>query len=237
MRETFQYISDMHIDIRGETDFDKVVKLNPKNIDKNLIIAGDVCDGEDRKMYETFIIHVCSVFENVYVVAGNHEYCDSTIDKTETFLRALDKKYPQLHYLQTQSYTTVKGNKIVGCTLWSYIPPNLAKDLKLDRIKHFSHEKRRELFEAHLLWLVDNVDNAIVVTHHSPSMKFIQQMFMGSITNYEYATNLEDLIERCKIWVFGHTHFTVSNGKAISNPMGYHTEKDIDYSNDIMFSV
>lgn len=234
--ETFQYVSDLHIDRNKNLK----IKLNPKNVDKNLIIAGDLCKTEDDKLYTKFISKVCKIFDNVFLIPGNHEYYESSFKKTNDFLKRLNKTYINLHVLNKKKFKTKKGNILLGCTLWSYVPSHLLKKVTIvEPIMNFSNEKRNSLFEDHHRWLLKNINknpNAIVITHHSPSHKFISPIFKKCSSRYRYVNDLDFLIPFTKKWIFGHTHFKKSNGIAISNPMGNPSE-NIDFDFERMISV
>lgn len=227
--ETFQYVSDLHIDKNTNLK----IKINPKNIDKNLIIAGDLCKTKDP-LYQQFISTICKKFNNIFLIPGNHEYYDSSFNKTNKFLKNLDKIFPNLHVLNKKKFITKKGNVILGCTLWSSIPFDLMDDVKVvEPILNFSNTKRNELFNDHYKWLLKNMNkyqNSIVVTHHAPSHRFIESKFKKDSSRFRYVNKLDFLIPFTKKWIFGHTHIRKSYGNAISNPLGNPSENiDFDF--------
>jgi len=253
--ETFQYVSDLHIDKNKRESF--MIKLNPKNIDKNLIIAGDICKlntGTVGKYYYPLFNDLCSKFANVFYVPGNHEYysegasSEGVFTETKKALAKLDTLYSNLHILDCDVYMTKKGTVLIGCTLWSYIPTHLLKLLESTKIKGFNNKTRNRLFFKELKWLIDHITSAkstpvqrtpskkiVVITHHSPSFKYISEKYKGDVSNYNYASNLEYLGPLVDRWIFGHTHFKVSRGKYLSNPLGLRDE-NINF-NDAYFTV
>ena len=79
----------------------------------------------------------------------------------------------------------------------------------------------------------------IVLSHHAPSFKSIAEKFKGSITNGSFASNLEDIIEKYKIyiWFHGHVHHKVNyflyNTLIHCNPRGYLMENELNLEFDL----
>ena len=131
---------------------------------------------------------------------------------------------------------TQKKNRIVGCTLWSYVPKEDESKFH-SNIKEFGISERNSIFQKHYEYLCKHSKDAIVITHHAPSLKdTIQPKFRGSSSNCLYGSDLKDLIDKSKVWVFGHTHHNTKRGKLLSNPLGRLEEK-LNYNRAEMFMI
>ena len=80
-------------------------------------------------------------------------------------------------------------------------------------------------------WLRAEIDLAeaeghhlVVVTHHAPSLRGTSrpEHSWGPL-NCAFATALDHLVARPAVaaWIFGHTHFSSTRGKLVSNQRGY----------------
>eukprot|EP00761_Pharyngomonas_kirbyi_P013396 gb/GECH01013425.1/.p1 GENE.gb/GECH01013425.1/~~gb/GECH01013425.1/.p1 ORF type:complete len:269 (+),score=69.16 gb/GECH01013425.1/:1-807(+) len=112
----FQMISDLHL----EMGFN--VKSMPEIPVKSPVLAllGDI-GYPSKPKYEEFLLHQASRFERVYVVAGNHEYYLAEYYQTQKRIQEICDKKENLIFLQERS-DIFDGHRIVGTTLWSYIP-------------------------------------------------------------------------------------------------------------------
>jgi len=69
-----------------------------------------------------------------------------------------------------------------------------------------------------------------VLTHHLPSFKCIDPKYKNSShINSCFASNLDYLVEKTDVWLFGHSHTNISieieNTIVMSNPLGYPFER------------
>ncbi len=76
----------------------------------------------------------------------------------------------------------------------------------------------------------------VVVTHHTPSLKFIdtKRFSKSQIANYGYYSELDHLVRHFDVWIAAHTHKKVyeriddaDSTLLISNPRGYHGTDDL----------
>jgi predicted phosphodiesterase len=134
-----QILSDTHIefwDNPAQCDFIKPIA-------PILALLGDICccgTDADFNKYMIFINHLLPKFENIIIVAGNHEFWHSegetkrgsTIGAAELVtMRQIDKKLRQfcatskkLHYLNNNTMRLMVGNQpyiFIGSTLWTNI--------------------------------------------------------------------------------------------------------------------
>lgn len=209
-----QIVSDLHI------NFGRI--FIPK-LCENLFIAGDVCPVNTR--FNKFISEVCQRFNNVFYVAGNHEYLrhdKKSIAIVNNKISYLETIFPNFKFL-TRGKTYLLGNhKVVGCTLWSY-PKSL--DRTYDWIKHEHIQDK--------IWLNSVVDkNTIVMTHYIPSFGLIKDKYKHYDMT-KYASSCDDIIEKSKIWIYGHTHTedvrTMYGCVCICNPRGLARENNFSF--------
>ena len=85
----------------------------------------------------------------------------------------------------------------------------------------------------------------VIVTHHAPSLKSVDDKFVYDKTSAAYASNLEWIMEKYNnivLWCHGHVHskarYRVNNTRVICEPYGYYNEnlmdiKDLGYEIDI----
>lgn len=92
-----------------------------------------------------------------------------------------------------------------------------------------------DLHDEHVDWLrrmcADGLPD-VIVTHHAPTMASISERYRGEgITNYLFASALEDLVFALspKVWVHGHVHdpcdYAVGGTRVVANPCGYPGER------------
>lgn len=74
---------------------------------------------------------------------------------------------------------------------------------------------------------VGDPEKTVVVTHHAPLGQSIPEHFQGDQLSPAYASNLERLLDRSKLWIHGHIHdsmdYQVGMTRVICNPRGYPT--------------
>ena len=68
-------------------------------------------------------------------------------------------------------------------------------------------------------------DKTMVVTHHAPHRQSVQPRHENDILKAAYASDLEHLMGRSKLWAHGHMHnnsdYIISGTRVICNPRGY----------------
>jgi predicted phosphodiesterase len=82
---------------------------------------------------------------------------------------------------------------------------------------------------AHKAGKADKADKVVVVTHHMPSMLSVPRRFRDDRSSAAFASSLEDLVQRCNLWIHGHTHdrfdYTIGASRVVANPRGYPGEE------------
>lgn len=85
----------------------------------------------------------------------------------------------------------------------------------------------------------------VVLTHHAPSFKSIDEAYVNSEVNHCYASNLEDFIldrPNIKAWCHGHVHchkdYMIGNCRVMCNPRGYERyHENNEFNTDFVFEV
>lgn len=246
---SIQLISDIHLEMynHGAPQFIQFVKKVPQA--DYLALLGDIGTPEDPLLGE-FLQWCSQQWKFVFWIPGNHEYYNYSRgpfkDKKEKLLdlRAVVAPYPNVLLLHRNTYTI--GNvRILGCTLWSHIPPQDERTALLymadfRRIYVRGRNARPADFnhwhEKDMLWLTKQLEIAhnekkmvLVLTHHIPSFQLIHPKYREYPINSCFATNLEHLFHSpLHGWFCGHTHTSqdqvIDGVHCCLNPYGYPTE-------------
>jgi predicted phosphohydrolase len=203
-----------------------------------LIFAGDIYTPQSIK-YKYFILDYLSSFtHHTIFVAGNHEYYNSSIKKTNTHFQRYDDEHNNFTFLNNSS-VFIEDVEILGGTMWSNIGQNytiqksisdfrLIEDLTLDKINRLYNEFEYYLFEK---FKVNSKYTRIVVTHFQPSIETVQLMHKGSTINSYFNSGILDkrlaVDLNPKWWIYGHDHCKVNEVKineinVITNQFGYY---------------
>lgn len=241
----FQICSDLH----SETDNSLPRSgdyINPTA--PILILAGDIGRINMPTLFP-FLEDICSKFEYVLYVPGNHEfyttrgYPSLSIKESLRKLYSYREKLPNLHILNRTSL--LFGNVcIMGATLWSKaevdLPPGL---VKIDGIDKKAYNK---MFFRDLSYIKKMIDHCksnnyklVVVTHHPPFKSACTDKFASL-----YGTDLEDLLSSDKVhtWVYGHDHKnkdikTKGGTRLFSNQKGKKGSLADDFRKDAILEV
>ena len=151
----------------------------------------------------------------------------------------------------------IDGTRFIGATLWTDLllegkADEIGAHMRVSReisdfrgaIQHqgrdFStgesverHRADRAFIEHELMEAERAGDRAVVISHHAPSPRSIQDWYEGDPFNCAFASDLGRVIERYQpaLWIHGHMHDPVDERlgrtRLIANPAGYaYEEKD-----------
>jgi hypothetical protein len=71
----------------------------------------------------------------------------------------------------------------------------------------------------------DSKEPVVVITHHLPSWQSVSPKYKGHPTNAAFASHLDHLVIKTKVWMHGHTHSTqnymIKDARVVCNPRGY----------------
>lgn len=171
----------------------------------------------------------------MFIVAGNHEYYQTTnikpltINDTDKLIETICSKFNNVHFLNNSHYELNNEYVILGTTLWSHIPESSYRNAKNtmndfrqiyyfdDKTKFVENIKPQHvssLYEKNKEWLENKLKEyenkkIIVVTHHLPSFKMINKQYINDPVTCCFASHLDHLInsnKNIKYWLCGHTH-------------------------------
>ncbi|MEQ5842917.1 metallophosphoesterase [Paraburkholderia acidicola] len=217
-----------------------------------VVFAGDI-HTKDRSItwVREFVNHPA---KPVIVVAGNHEFYAGHFDKTlEKMRAAVDRT--NIHFLENEEIV-IGDIRFLGCTLWTdfrlydgVVSPVASMRDARDAMNDFRTIRATDTWrrlspadtvrrhEQSRAWLAERLSSrfagkTIVVTHHAPSPRSIEEQFVGDSLTPAYASNLEHLMgPNMRLWIHGHMHtsfdYTVHSGhpasdtRVICNPRGY----------------
>lgn len=253
-----QILSDLHLESPKAYDFYEIKPSAP-----NLALLGDIGCVSDPG-YLIFLTAQLAQFRTVFHLLGNHEPYGSTWDAAIKTLRDFQEQNRQQRARSPGSATTGEyvlldrdeyhlppphDLTVLGCTLFSDVPPPSRGDVSLGlndffRIGGWTVEQHVEAHRRDLAWLNARVTSlarerpgrrVVVLTHHSPTVdgRTVNPRFAGSKISSGFATDLSG--EECwgggnvVLWAFGHTHYNFARfrdegtGVVIySNQRGYY---------------
>ncbi|MGD9785410.1 MAG: metallophosphoesterase [Hyphomicrobiaceae bacterium] len=248
------YLSDLHLESqeapgltqRGDVlliagDLCNAAALSPRRRDPYAVAQ--------RSRVLGFIDDALSRFEHVLLVAGNHEHYEGVFEDTVPLLR---EQLPGVVVLDDES-VDLGGQRFFGSTLWSDFEGGTLESMTAARrgvgdfllvkrrVKDGGHETGLEPFQpeharAAFLSALDALRsaletagerNTIVVTHHAPSRKSLNPLFMGNGLDGAFASTLDGFISQLQtvpFWVHGHTHvqrrYTIGQTTILANCLG-----------------
>ena len=219
----FQLVSDIHLEIYP--------KRRIKPAAPNLILAGDIGEVDDVALKD-FLQYCSSNWDNVYYVAGNHEYynSNSNIEEIDIKLRELVENLHNVHLLQCD-YIEYDDFIIAGCTLWSRINLKYININDYKRIKDASINTTNNIHDEHVEWiwtLLAKKKPFMMITHHCPLKDN-----PGFCTDLKY---LVDDFSPIKKWCYGHTHVAYDDGIFVSNPIGHPSTEETGYVKGFTFN-
>ena len=240
MKYKIRYVSDIHleygVDIKkfdGEGDI--------------LVLSGDIMSRYYEVDYDKFFELVSKGYKDIIYVMGNHEYYYGDIETEIEEIKRMLIKYKNIYVLENE-LKEIRGQKFYCGTMWTDFGNNplyelVAKkgmnDFKVIRKGNRTFtptdakEKHKKFLEGLTPYLQEDI---IVVTHHSPTLKTINDKYKGSNLNYAFASDLEGIIKGSKIryWIHGHVHnrikVEIGNCEVVCNAHGYEGElEDFSY--------
>ena len=229
-------LSDLHLS-RGSPPL-------PRNNADLVILAGDIARPAEA------IAWAKSLEKPVLYVPGNHEFYGTSLAATVRQLKVLAAG-SQVRILDDEE-VHIGGVRFLGSTLWTDFlldgdgeGREVAVQAALLHLRDFRRisldEDRKTLFtpldaaarfRRHAAWLAHTLEQGhdgptVVITHHAPSPRSIEERFRGSPLNACFASQAEHLLRgsRAQLWIHGHMHHSVDymfgGTRVISNPRGY----------------
>ena len=256
MRIKLRYFSDLHLEFIKPNKINRFIKKIPNSIDEICILAGDI-GNPYQPNYDIFMSFISSHFKKTFVIAGNHEYYNSTktIKETNDYLDEYFKKFSNISFLNN-SYENYENFIFIGSTLWTHIsnPEYKINDVynipKFDYIEYNQlHKECVDFLEKTLQNALHDNENCIIITHHVPSYSLIDGKYKtiemnpyNQWFNCDMDTLINEHSKKIKCWIYGHTH-TRSNRMLnmipfICNPIGYPNENSkLDFEANIRIDI
>lgn len=237
-------LSDLHVE---EAPF-----VAPRVDADVVVLAGDLHNGAEAVRWARRAFPDRPLVQ----IAGNHEFYDGEYGAV---LRALRETAADegVHFLENEA-TVLGGVRFLGCTLWTdhrvleapgrrpvmdaasamaasrRANPDFSA-IRLGAPPHaFSPEDAARLHETSKAWLDAELalpfdGTTVVVTHHLPSWLSVNPLFASSPSNAAFVSDLDPLVERCDLWIHGHTHascaYRIGRARVVCNPRGYPARK------------
>lgn len=244
---SFQILSDLHLEVNQHYSCYEIPACA-----EHLILAGDIGRLTDYEDYRNFLQRLIDRFKLVFLVLGNHELYNETFEmgiKKAMELEQDPALNGRLIVLHQKRYDVPGSNvSILGCTLWSKVPQELAdivqsKVKDFQRIADWSVEDHNARHDSDYAWLMKEINSIqleneatgkrsrqrsiLVVTHHAPSLQGTSSpKHAQSPWSVAFGTDILSKIPGgVKVWVFGHTHYTTDfmekGVRVVSNQRGY----------------
>ncbi|MBE9033421.1 metallophosphoesterase, partial [filamentous cyanobacterium LEGE 11480] len=226
--------SDLHLEF---ADF-----VPPSTDADAVILAGDIHVG--IKGMRWAIAHFPN--QPVIYILGNHEYYGQAYPKHIQKMRDLAVG-TNVRILENDRIQ-IDDIVFLGCTLWTDFAllgdPRIAGAYATERMTDYrqirvapEYRKLRSLDTASihrksLSWLTEALMQSqgkpiVVVTHHAPSNRSLQEFEKDELLSVAYASNLDELVSQsgARLWVHGHLHnqrnYWIGATRVVSNPRGY----------------
>ena len=234
---TLQYCSDLHLEFPVNKKYLEANPIKPNG--EILLLAGDIVPFAVMEKENAFLDFVSGNFEQVYWVAGNHEYYRSDIlHRTGV----LNEKIRANVSLVNNVSVLYKNVRLVFSTMWSKIDPvrewviqKAMADFHLIRngdrkivVQDYNrlHDACRDFLSHELQTQVEQP--TIVVSHHVPTLFHYPEKYRYSELNSAFAVELFEFIESAAVdyWIYGHNHSSVADFKIgkttlTTNQLGY----------------
>ena len=222
----FQYMSDLHTDIRGSArvQFAPAAPL--------LLLAGDI-GHPSHPAYAELLDLASNAYKHVFLIAGNHEFYNESIESGEARLVAASRGWHNVSYLQNQAFHIPDSDvSVFGGTFWTSIPPEehlLCTRAVADytHIESFLPAHSTRLHKEAVAALEAALEESpgrrwVVMSHHMPKKVLIAPRWLSHPASSAFASDIRVADDpRIVAWVYGHTHTGGVQGKFYCNPRGY----------------
>lgn len=216
-----QFVSDLHLE------------CSPFLVEKNgdvLVLAGDIFNCHSAKtMFEEFLIKTLDLgFKAILFVLGNHEGYGWSIPEAKFFLREMETKYGDFHFLD-RSGIVLDGQRFIGASLWSNPTQNAniqarlyINDYRDIRGWTIDDHIREHFADLDYLTTAMRLDD-VVITHFPPTHNGTDMVrFGGDVLTPWFVNELNGLIIHLKpkLWISGHTHYCWNEMVGVTRDVG-----------------
>lgn len=227
-----QYLSDLHLEFPRNSIFFKENPIIKKS--DILIMAGDIMNIHQKNEY--FLDYISREFEQVYWIAGNHEFYGSTIPDGESY----ELLFRDNVMLLNNTSKVINETIFIFSTMWTNIKPDIAFMVK-ENLNDFHHIKNMTIAKYNYLHdismnfiggeLKKQHNNKVVVTHHVPTFFNKNPEYNNFLDAAFYVENFDFIYDyKPDFWIYGHNHYNVEPFKInettlLTNQFGYIGEK------------
>jgi predicted phosphodiesterase len=243
-KRQIKIISDIHLEQYSDFTFEQIIEPGSSNI---LCLLGDI-GNPFEDLYSIFIEWCSKNFYKVFIIAGNHEYYYSSIEKTNIKITDISSKFVNTYFLNNSSFI-INNTIFIGTTLWSYIPEEYKDTIHTHindykYIENFTYDTSNKLHTESINYLKSVINRykkeykILILSHHSPLLHNTSEKHLEKLdTNYAFSSDQSSLMKDVDCWIYGHTHFNNKNntfylGKTaiVSNQLGYYNNFAINYN-------
>jgi Icc-related predicted phosphoesterase len=224
------FVSDIHTESVGSFTFE------PHKQDY-LVIVGDIGKPKQKEFFET-INNASKNFYKVFIVCGNNDLYTKekeTISEIYSNITKVCSKFDNVYFLNNSSFDLKNNVKIIGSTLWSYIPEDKHKDTicrnKNCATSQWSKVKCREMYDFDEKNNIKEVLPADINMMHNLCIQYLKdeillakqqskkliicthysptmKLIKRTDIDYLFAGELDYLIDDPVIaWISGHSHY------------------------------
>ena len=244
-----RYFSDLHLEFIKPIKINKLLKKIPPGLDEICILAGDI--GNPHQInYDIFMKFISKNFKKIFIIAGNHEYYNTSesIEETNVYMKNYFQNFDNISFLNNE-YEIYNNFCFIGTTLWSQIsnPNYKINDVyNIPNFDYIEYNKLNTLCVDFLEKTLQNNTKCIIITHHVPSNLLIDPAYktlQWEPYNQWFCCDMDNIIKKHKdnidCWIYGHTHKSsnvmISNIHFLCNPIGYPGENcKIDFKANII---
>jgi predicted phosphohydrolase len=247
-------MSDLHLEFQDGREYEFSIPYDGEDV---LILAGDVQTGMHLDGWFAHLLQ----YRDVYYLMGNHEYYHHDLKHLKAAFRAFERRVnaaaKKAHYTHAlsclQNDVVMRGDvMILGATLWTdfngSIEAMIAAKRCMNDYVHITcedkalqpsmllaeHRESRAFLKGYIERKAPD-QKLVVITHHAPSYRSVENQDRGDLLHAAYANKLHALVEKATLWIHGHTHhsfdYQIGDGRVVCNPRGYsprHLNKDFN---------
>jgi predicted phosphohydrolase len=227
-------MSDIHMEVWPDRGASLIEGLEDVGEDV-LVLAGDITSFKflDQALKDLLLWEKRFPGKPKVLVPGNHEFWHTTGPvATLGVIAGLNDRLPKHFRILDCSMVEFFGKRFLGGTMW------YGNEDGLDQLfeKHFPDfhiipQFVPWVYERHRLFLKFLDENLkegdIVVTHHAPSYRSVQERYQGRIDNRFYVSDRakEIAARRPALWFHGHMHqfawYPLGDTQVVCNARGY----------------
>lgn len=242
----FRIVSDLHLEINPTYKL-PVIEGEENSV---LLLAGDICDLSGKlSKYDEFFENICSRFQKIIWVLGNHEYYRGSIINALEKYKEYFKDFKNLN-ITNKGVFEIEDCVVIAATLWTDLKKGdpFVKFVIREKMNDYHCIRTGSIAEPwlkklhpndtyvihfqHVNFITQKLEEfsnkrKIVVTHHAPCHLSVDEKFRDSDVNAAYYSDLSELIFKYSpdLWIHGHMHdsfeYNVYDTKVICNPKGY----------------